>query len=442
MSQPKQVPPVATRPGRKIGHLVTVALAVTLAGAAVSASTVAVAAPVRITHMTFYWHGQPYTDWLNWAAQEFHKQNPGIEVNIQMAGGPSQGDYFTKLTALLAAGVPPNVIDFMDLGLDPSLFADLRPYLASTPYASADRIPPGLRPWLATSNGAIVALPWDIYPTVTYYNRDLLDELGLLDPYQLGAKWNWDSLIENSIKITTDRNGDGKPEAYGLDRMWAYIDVAIWNAGGQPYDRYMNPTRAQYSTPEAIRGLQWIQDVHNRWKVTTPTLGAEDARYALWRGNVGYSLVDGPGAMQNLFKVKFQWDVAPQPTGPARDGGGLYVDQVRVLKSAGHVAEAAEWVRFLTTNREVVERLVSMTGRVPALPGVDYMKFNPKAPAHAAAFAVQASRENIPPLFSPKMSQITKKIQPILDNVLYGNVEPKAAAQMIDEAANAILQAK
>lgn len=421
-----------------LGVLVlTAALCVALAGPTGAATST----KIKITHLSFYWHGQEYTDWLQWAAKEFEKENPNIDIDIQMTGGPQQTEYFTKLTSMLAAGTPPQVIDFIDLNLDPNLFVDLRPYLGTAPEVSLALFPAGVVPWISDPNGEVIGLPWDIYPVPTYYNQDLLDQRGLLDPYRLGSKWNWDSLISNSIKLTQDQNGDGQPEAYGLDRMWAYIDLAIWNAGGQRYDRFVNPTRAQFNTPAVVKGLQWLQDVHTKWKVTPPGLAATQTRYAFWLGTVGYSLVDGPGGMQNLMKAKFQWDVALQPVGPARAGGGMFVDQFRIIRSASHTAEAVRWIKFLTTRKDIVERLVTATGRIPALNGLDYLKLNPAAPRHAQAFLLQAARsDNLPPYIVPRSADIDKVTAPIWDDILLGNVEVGAAVQMLDDAINPILQ--
>lgn len=397
----------------------------------------------KITHLTFYWHGQEYMDWLQWAAKEFEKQNPDIDIEIMPTGGPQQTEYFTKLTSMMAAGIPPQVIDYIDLNLDSGMFADLRSYLAASPELTIDRFPAGVLPWISGPNGEIIALPWDIYPVVSYYNQDLLDERGLLDPYQLGSKWNWESLIDNSLKLTQDRNGDGSPDAYGLDRMWAYVDLAIWNAGGQKYDRFVNPTRSQFNTPAALKGLQWIQDVHVKWKVTPPGLAEVQSRYAFWLGTVGYALVDGPGGMQNLMTAKFRWDVALQPAGPARAGGGMFVDQFRIIKSAAHTAEAVRWIKFLTARKDVVERLVRLTGRVPALSGLDYLELNPIAPRHAQAFMLQATRsDNLPPFIVPRSTDIGNATRPIFDQLLLGQAEVGVAAQMLDEVVNAILRRK
>lgn len=419
------------------------AVAAAAPSAAGTATGAATGSKTKITHLTFYWHGQEFTDWLEWAAKEFEKENPGIDIDIMTTGGPQQTEYFTKLTSMLAAGTPPNVIDYIDLNLDPKLFVDLRPYLGLAPPVSLDQFPAGVLPWISGPSGEILALPWDIYPVVAYFNQDLLDERGLLDPYRLGSKWNWESLISNSLKLTQDLTGDGFPEAYGLDRMWAYVDLAIWNAGGQRYDRFVNPTRAQFNTPEVIKGLQWIQDVHCKWQVTPPGLAAIQTRYAFWLGTVGYALVDGPGGMQRLMNVKFRWDIALQPAGPARAGGGMFVDQFRILRAASHTAEAVRWVKFLSTRQEVVERLVTMTGRVPALSGLDYLKLNPAAPRHAQVFMLQAMRpDNLPPYIVPRSADIDKATAEIWDNVLLGKIEVGVAVQMLDDVINAILRRK
>jgi multiple sugar transport system substrate-binding protein len=76
-------------------------------------------------------------------------------------------------------------------------------------------------------DGLQVGIPFDLYPSMLWYKRDLFEEAGLADPpHTFGAKykqkdgteveWNYDTLRQLAMKLTVDRSGKDATQA-GFD---------------------------------------------------------------------------------------------------------------------------------------------------------------------------------------------------------------------------------
>jgi len=407
---------------------------------------------VKLVHYGYYWHGEAWRQFVDWAATEFEKTHPNIEIAITVAGGPGQGAYDQKFATMVAAGAAPDVAE-MNMGhaigfVAQGVFLDLRPWMAKEKNLSWDAFPPAAVQLVTWLDGTIWGMPIDVYPSFTFFNEDLFNEMGLANPAELGPKgWTWESMLNAAKKLTKDKDGDGNIDQYGIDnRLWAWWGTAVHQAGGQLYDRAICPTRATFNNPAVIQALQFVQDLYWKHKVAVPQTSGTSSTHVIWLGNVGVSTVDGPGRIGDTFKnVKFAWDIAPQPRGPVRGGCRFTIDAIEIIGSTRHPAEAWEWVKFLTTNLEVVRRFVAATGRLPAHLQVqrEYSQLVPYAPRHAAYMAYEAANPDSGPIvINPRAAEVNAIVNPLIQQVLDGKASPASVVVEIDEKVNKLLATK
>jgi multiple sugar transport system substrate-binding protein len=117
---------------------------------------------------------------------------------------------------------------------------DMAPLISSTGYT-----PTGVDPALIDffnslgQNGATVGLPFAVYPSFIFYNKDLFDEAGLAypptqvgDQYE-GAPWDLDALRTLAMKLTVDSAGnDATSSAFDPN------NIVQWGFDSQFMDNY------------------------------------------------------------------------------------------------------------------------------------------------------------------------------------------------------------
>ncbi|RPI30256.1 MAG: extracellular solute-binding protein, partial [Chloroflexota bacterium] len=91
---------------------------------------------------------------------------------------------------------------------------DLAPYIEKTGYDLSD-FNPSLIEFYQLGPQGQVGLPFAVYPSALWYNKDLFDEAGIAYPphefgaaYEDGDEWTFDKLKELAMVLTVDENGN------------------------------------------------------------------------------------------------------------------------------------------------------------------------------------------------------------------------------------------
>ena len=125
-----------------------------------------------------------------------------------------------------------------------NLFADqlldLKPQIASTGYQSTG-VDPALVDFFNSlgQNGATVGLPFAVYPSFIFYNKDLFEEADLpLPPTKVGdlydgKPWDLDALRTLAMKLTVDKNGKD-----ATDPAFDAANIEQWGFESQYMDNY------------------------------------------------------------------------------------------------------------------------------------------------------------------------------------------------------------
>ena len=305
--------------------------------------------PVTITSMTWAWG-----DLMDELAAVFAEQNGGA---ISVEGQPlGWGDYWTKLNTLYASGSPPDSAWTHTAWVRPhavlGVLEDLNPRIDATPefpddwYSSV---------WgLFTFEGGQYGSSWDVGVQGIWYNRSLHEEAGLSGP---GVGSTYADLLESSLALTTDRNGNN-PQDDGFNKR----EVSVWGMSNM-VDNWVNEIR-----PQAVA---WGTDIFNEDETECIVNSEATMEFLNWYldaiqthnvhpsadliEGLGNLFVSGSSAMISSFPGiidqfdgSFEWEISPYPMGGANGVHTLNVggSAFSIPSESPHPEAAWEWVKF------------------------------------------------------------------------------------------------
>ena len=241
----------------------------------------------------------------------------------------------------------------------------------------------------ARANGHIWSIPWQRSTPIFYYNKDLFQKAGL-DPNTPPKTWT--ELVAAAQKLTI-RDAGGQVTQWGV--QIPVVDTSPWifqgfimQAGGDFADP--NGKWVKFNSPEAVRALQFILDLQNKYKVHPPGASSE----AFWdqtsqdfiQQKVAMMYLS-TGAMTFIRKnATFQWGAAFMPAdkryGAPTGGGSFYVFKKIPPE---HTKAAWTFIRWMTEPATAARWTIG-TGYVPirkselSLPAFrEYLKEAPQA---------------------------------------------------------------
>jgi multiple sugar transport system substrate-binding protein len=267
----------------------------------------------------------------------------------------------------LASGTAPDIIGPVGvegLNLFQDQLLDLKSEIQQTGYTSTG-VDPKLVDFFNSlgQNGATVGLPFAVYPSFIFYNKDLFDEAGLPypptkvgDTYQ-GKPWDLDALRTLSMQLTVDKNGKDATET-GFDPS----NIVQWGFDSQYMDNYnVRAESAWFGAgplvaadgktaviPDQIKnGVKWwnagVNTDHfipTANQVASDLLGAGNefasGNLAIDEGHTWFTCCVTPAAPKKPFKFGF----AVQPSVNGTITSPLHADTFSILKTT-KVADAA-----------------------------------------------------------------------------------------------------
>jgi len=326
---------------------------------------------------------------------EFNASQDKIDLEIVIP--PTFDTAADTLATLIAAGTPPDIVGPVGVGGSNRYeWLDLKDEIAKNNY-DLSGFDPNLLKLYATLNGGYSAIPFAIYPSIVYYNRDIFDEAGLAYPPQkFDAKykmpdgtevpWNYDTVAKVAQMLTVDKNGKDATASdfdpanivqFGLNFQWARIRL-IWD-DMQPESTYWDPTTKKVTIPDSWnKATHWYWD--GIWKyhfIPTDTY-AKSTGFGNGSDNV-FQTGKLAMAITPLWYTcclgdsvgKFKWDIGVVPQ--SFDGKyhvAMDADTFRIVKSSAHPDDAFTVLTYLLD--KAVPELTSTYGAFPAR--VEYQK--------------------------------------------------------------------
>ena len=313
----------------------------------------------------------------------FNESQDKITLSLEIYQNTTAYDI---LSTQIAAGNAPDIIGpvgfrgFYSYG---DQLLDLAPYIDKTGFDTSDMDPAILEAY-AEGFGGQVGIPFAIYPSFLYYNKDLFDEADLpYPPHKVGEQydgkdWTWDTLSELAKKLTVDTSGnDGTSAAFdkaSIDQ-WGYYqqwtDPRGWGThfgAGHVVD-----DAGKAVIPDNwVDAWQWYYD--GMWKDHFIPTGTENRSAALGPDNAFQS---GNVAMDfvHLWYTCCAWPAEGTPNTPnwdiavpPADSTGtttakLHADTFGIMESTAHPDEAFEVLTYLLNN----DTLIARYGALPAV---------------------------------------------------------------------------
>jgi multiple sugar transport system substrate-binding protein len=292
----------------------------------------------------------------------------------------------TILKTEIAAGNAPDIIGPVGVeGLN--LFADqlldLKPQIASTGYKSTG-VDQSLVDFFNSlgQNGATVGLPFAVYPSFIFYNKDLFDEAGLpLPPTKVGElydgkPWDLDALRTLAMKLTVDKNGkDATNPAFDPKNIeqWGFESQFMDNYNVRAESAFFGAGALVDASGKAVipdqikQGVKWYND--GVWKdhfiptaaqVSSDLLSAgsefASGNIAIDEGHTWFTCCVTPPAPKKPFKFGF----AVQPTVNGKITSPLHADTFSILKTSKNADAAFKALTAMVASGDLLKAYGAM----------------------------------------------------------------------------------
>ena len=312
----------------------------------------------------------------------FNESQDKITLSLEIYQNTTAYDI---LSTQIAAGNPPDIIGpvgfrgFYSYG---GQLLDLEPYIEKTGFDTSDMDPAILAAY-EEGFGGQVGIPFAIYPSFIYYNRDLFDEAGLpYPPHKVGEQyhgkdWTWDTLTELARKLTVDQDGNDATSAdfdkHNIDQWGYYMqwtDPRGW--GTQRGSGHVADDSGNAVIPDNwVEAWQWYYDgmwkdhfiptgTENRSDALGPDNAFQSGRVAMDFVHLWYTCCVWPADGEPNTK---NWDIAVPPSHDGTTTAKLHADTFAIMKATKHPEEAFEVLTYLLNN----DTLIARYGALPAV---------------------------------------------------------------------------
>jgi multiple sugar transport system substrate-binding protein len=328
-------------------------------------SKVSAADPVQITFMA--WGSPEELDVWQKIVDDFRAANPNINVKVDVSDWTS---YWDKLKTLYAGGTPPDVFA-MDGPLYPDWAArgvllNLQPYIDKTP-GLLDGLYPNTLAVYKQQDGYF-GLPRDLQTIVLFYNKDLFDQAGVAYPTDI---WTLDDLRAAAKKLTKDTNGDGKIDQWGFSTdlidMELFWSEVLWSYGGSIISD--DNTQTLLAEGKARDAWHFISDMTLVDKsIPDPSTSSQFGGDVFAAGVAAMTTI-GHWAVPQYSLLKFKWDVAAYPAGPAGRVTSVNSAGFVIAKDTKNADAAWEFVKY-AIGPQGQTRLTELGFAIPVLKSI------------------------------------------------------------------------
>lgn len=340
----------------------------------------------------------------------FHQLHPGIRVRIQAIQGNDWGDFFSKILTMIAAGIPPDVVNVATEGTQ--LFASrmaepLDDYVLRDAGDLQDYFD-DVHPTLLEAfmyEGSLFQLPTDFNAANMYYNTQALQLAGLDRP---ADDWTRDDFVAMLRAMRAANTPDFVPyfwtnRLFGGLVPWLYVNdtsflVETRADGGQWFwDRFYPGERRSggyrwrdpnADDPRVAESVEFLRELVAEGLGTRPEEGGGGALVGLFAsGRIGTTPAGGywvqglndAGMTATGFDVQFfpRWRTQRHQFGAAG---------YAIMSTSPRKDEAWEWVKF-TASREAMELAYPLPTTTPTRRSMlDEARYGTKGPAHWQVF--------------------------------------------------------
>ncbi len=323
---------------------------------------------------------------------QFNKSQERIYIALQIVDNRVAS---TTLATQIAAGNTPDIVGpvgTVGRATFDGNYLDLTPYIQASGMDLSVYDQAVVNAYNIPGQGQI-GLPFAVFPSYLYINKDLFDEAGLPYPPQnfgelyQGREWNWDTLRDLARQLTVDDEGNDatspnfKPDhivQFGFDLQYTNDPRSMGTEFG--------PAHMYDDQGNAVIPPQWLDSWNffynamwvDHWMPNDPYRNSDlfgkgsvfnSGHLAMGYTHLWYTCCIDPVSKQG--KVK-NWDLAVVPSYNGLTTAKLHADSFVIMKSTPHPNEAFEVYRYLIANPSLFETY----GAMPAIGEMQQSFFN------------------------------------------------------------------
>jgi len=298
---------------------------------------------------------------------DFNASHPNIKLVFDHAAYSGARD---ALATELGSGNGPDIVGPVGVGGAEAFhgqWLDLAPFIAKTGY-DLTQFGQGAVDFYKIGDEGQVGIPFAIYPSELYYQRDMFDEAGLEyppatygAPYTLDGQsvdWSYDTIRQVAMRLTVDKNNkDATQPGFDPKQIVQYgFEVqrddlrglaAYFGAG-----KLLADDGKTVQIPDAWKAA-WKFFYQGMWTDHFIETGPVFQSQAFNGG--GYTFNSGKVAMQENFlwntccvtEAGGNWDLAALPSYQGKVSAAFNADTFRILKTSKHPDEAFTVLQYL-----------------------------------------------------------------------------------------------
>jgi multiple sugar transport system substrate-binding protein len=323
----------------------------------------------------------------NAVAEAFNASHPNIHLTFEAVPYAGARD---ALATMIGSGNGPDIVGPVGIGGAEAFhgqWLDLQPLIDSTGY-DMSQFPDATVSLYNVGGEGQGGIPFAVYPSVLFYQKDLFEEAGLEEPpHEWGGKytmpdgsevdWDYDAAREIAMLLTVDENGlDATQDGFDAENIvqWGFEPQrddlrqtgAYWKAGA-----LMADDGKTVQIPDAwVEAWKWFYNGMwtDHFAMTGPVFESADfnpSDYPFFTGNVAMS--------QNYLWSTYgvgdsgeDWDMAASPSFDGQTTAAFNADTFRIHKDTKHPEAAFEVLTYLLG--EASAELLNTYGGMPARP--------------------------------------------------------------------------
>ncbi|MGQ9630934.1 MAG: ABC transporter substrate-binding protein [bacterium] len=307
------------------------------------------------TTISLLWRANPTENKAGRATIEaFEKKYPNIKVEYIVV---TWEEYEPKLTAMFAAGTPPDLFSCVGAGgiakyTNLGMAMNLDPYIKRDNFDLDQFYPAALESMVYKGNQ--VGIPLGGCPSISYYNVDAFNEAGLapIPSDWEDQSWTWDKMVEYAKKLT--KTEGGRITQFGVDSgLWPATAYAwLWGGDWFTKEDYQTGTPKKVTLgPAVVEGFQRRADLMWKYHVTlqpaeSQAISALGNPFKTGKVAMGFT---GGWFFADFAPIKaFKWSIGALPKGTQRKGT-LFSDPWVIANGSKHPEEAWTWIKFATS---------------------------------------------------------------------------------------------
>lgn len=209
--------------------------------------------------------GQTLTTWTWWDVtlnkyQELFEEKTGAK--LEYVNVPFE-NYQERFITAVSTGTGPDIILPEAYGIawiGKGVVQPWDPYLDITQEPFVNKVAMGIIDYF-TKDGKVYGVTAGEDPYFIYYNRQIIEDEGADDPFELwkAGNWNWNTFMELSNNLTVDRNNDGIMDVYGYDG-WEGRSFALTNGGADISVIDGKPTYTM-DDPRVVKAIEFSREI-------------------------------------------------------------------------------------------------------------------------------------------------------------------------------------